>query len=160
MENKERKMTIAGREFVIKADFKKSAKLTKYRNKIRYGSKIQVTEENRNAFFEIEKLRESTPEGKLPDITKLSAEAIKILNEMSTSPSEIFEAEELLEMGRILFELDSIEEVEELYNKELETTEYDILVLNIINEVQMVFTNAKDGFGEGKSKTVQVAEAK
>lgn len=152
----ERKIEIGGRVFEIESNFRKSHKLSKYRNKLRYGTKIQITEENKEAFLEIDKLRRDTPEGQIPDVSKLSTEATNILMQMSDTTADVYEIEELIEIGKILTDIQNDEEIEELYNNEVAINGYDDLVTKILYGVQLVFMNVKDGSQEEKGH--QVAE--
>lgn len=139
----EKKIKLGGREFEIVSNFRKSNNLVKYRNKYRYGS-VDVTEENKEHILEVLKLQEETPEGSVPDISKLSPEALIILQKMSDDKASVFDADELIDMGSIILEL-SKEEVEELYNIEMETNGYDDLATTILYALTMVFTSANDG---------------
>lgn len=151
----ERKIEIGGKTFEIESNFRKSHKLSKYRNKLRYGTNIKITEENKEAFLEIDKLRRETPEGNIPDISKLSTEATTLLMQMSDTTADVYEIEELVEIGKILTDIENEEEIEELYNKEVVTNGYDDLVTKLLYGVQLVFMNVKDGL---KEKNHQVAE--
>ena len=121
---------------------------------MKYGG-IDVTEENREYLLEIEKLREETKEGDLPEITKLSLPALKILQQMSDKNSDIFDENELLEIGQVLLDIEDVEEVESLYESELEINGYDELVSKVLYGLALVFMNAKDGSTQEKktSKT-------
>ena len=142
----ENKIEIGGREFVVITNFRKSNNLIKYRNKYRYGS-VDVTAENKEHILEVLKLQEETKEGELPDITKLSPEALVILQKMSDDKASVFDSDELIDMGSIIFEI-SKEETEELYEKEMELNGYDELTTKIIYALTMVFMSAKDGSQE------------
>ena len=150
----EKVITIGGKDFEITSNFRKSCRLSKFRNKMKYGG-IDVTEENREYLLEIEKLREETKEGDLPEITKLSLPALKILQQMSDKNSDIFDENELLEIGQVLLDIEDVEEVESLYESELEINGYDELVSKVLYGLALVFMNAKDGSTQEKktSKT-------
>lgn len=150
----ERNIKIANKEFEIVPSFKKSCQLTKYRNKMRYGN-VEVTEETKPYFLEIEQLRQETKEGEEPDITKLSIGALKILQEMSDKSGNAFEYDEMLEMGKIIFEIEDAEELEELYEKEFEENGYEELTSKILYGLALVFMNAKDGFTRNREKTIK-----
>ena len=144
----ERKIEIGGMVFEIESNFRKSHKLSKYRNRLKYGKGIEPTEENKEAFLEIEKLQQETPRGKMPDITKLSFDAYKILVQMSEKTADIYEIEELLEIGSVLTDIEDKKKLEKLYDKEVATNGFDSLVDTLLYGLQVVFMNAKDGLEE------------
>lgn len=144
----ERKIEIGGKTFEIVSNFRKSHALSKYRNKLRYGTNIRITEENKTAFYEINKLREETAEGELPDVSKLSPEATALLMQMSDKSADVYDIEELIEIGMILTDIKETEKIEKLYDKEVQANGYDTLVSKILYGLQLVFMNANDGLEE------------
>ena len=142
----EKKIEIGGREFEVVSSFRKSNNLVKYRNKYRYGS-VEVTEKNKEHILEVIKLQEETGEGQIPDISKLSPEALIILQKMSDDKASAFDADELIDIGSIVFEI-SKEETEKLYEIEMQTNGYDELTTKVLYALTMVFTNANDGSTE------------
>ncbi len=155
-EERNKVINIAGRDFEIKTNFRKSCKLSKFRNKMRY-SGIDVTEENKEYLLEIEKLRKETKDGEEPDISRLSTPALKILQQMSDKNVDVFNDEELLEIGQVLLEIEDKNEVEQLYEEELQEEGYDELISKILYGLAMVFMNAKDGLVEEK-KSVEIVK--
>ena len=152
----ERKIEIGGKTFEIVSNFRKSHALSKYRNKLRFGTDIEITEENKSVFLEISKIKESTSENGMPDISNLSPEATALLLKMADKTADIYEIDELIEIGKILTNITDTAEIEELYDKEVEMNGYDNLVSVILYGVQLVFMNVKDGLKEEKNP--QVAE--
>ena len=149
-------ITLAGKEFEIKVNFRNEYKLTKFRNRMSYG--IDFTEKEKPALKEIMEMQKEFEEGKdLDDIdlSKLSPEALDILDRISKEKTDIFTDDELIEMGKILTGIDSDEEIEKLFDEEVRTKVYEGLVANLTYCITMVFTNAKDTSNQ-EEKVIQI----
>lgn len=139
----EKKTIILGnREFEIKINFKKSYQLTKFRNKMAYG--IDFEDADKHIIEEIARVQLLATEGKEIDMSVLSPDTIAYLTKKSTQRDEIFSYDELIEIGKILTEIEDSEELEELYNIEVENEGYDALIAKLTLAVTTVFMNAKD----------------
>ena len=138
----ERKIKLAGKEYEIKPNFKLSYALTKFRNKLSYG--IDFDDADKEIIEEIARVQLSAANGQDVDMTTLSPKTLKYLNKKSNQKEEIFTYEELVEIGQILTKIESIEEIENIYDKEVEENGYDELVSKLTLAVSMVFMNVKD----------------
>ena len=140
MENKI--LEIGNKEFEIKINFKKSYELTKFRNKLSYG--IDFDDADKHIIEEIAKMQTLASQGKDIDMSSLSPETLKFLNKKTNQRDEVFNYEELIEIGKILTDITKDEEIEELYNIEVESNGYDELIAKLTLGISMVFMNAKD----------------
>lgn len=138
----DRKIELAGEKYEIKINFKLSYDLTKYRNKLSYG--LDFDDANKGVIEEIAKMQIEIANGKELDMSKLSQDTIKYLTKKSNEKTEVFTYEELIDIGKILTKIENEEEIEEIYNKEVEENGYDELVSKLTLAVSMVFMNAKD----------------
>lgn len=138
----DKKIIIGNKEFDIKINFKKSYKLTKFRNKMAYG--IDFDDADKKIIEEIAKVQLSVSLGKDIDMSLLSPETIKYLSRKSSQQDEIFTEEELIEIGKILTDIADDKEIEELYNIEVEENGYDELIAKLTLGISTVFMNAKD----------------
>ena len=109
---------IGNKKFEIKINFKKSYQLTKYRNKLAYG--IDFDDADKKIIEEVAKVQLQASQGQDIDMSLLSPETIKYLNKKSNQRDEVFTYEELIEIGKILTDMEKNEEIEELYNIEVE----------------------------------------
>lgn len=138
----EKSLIIGNREFKVKINFKKSYQLTKFRNKLAYG--IDFDDADRKIIEEVAKVQLQASQGKEIDMSLLSTDTIKYLNKKSNQRDEIFTYEELIEIGKILTDIEKDEEIEELYNIEVEENGYDDLIAKLTLMISTVFMNAKD----------------
>lgn len=134
-------ITLAGKEFEIKINFKKSYDLTKFRNKLTYG--VDFSEADKDVISEIAKIQSKASNGEDIDMGKLSPKTITYLNELSQNKQDIFNMEELIEIGKLLTDIESDEEIIDLFDKEVEEYGYDVLVSKLASGVSTVFMNAK-----------------
>lgn len=137
-----KKIIIGNKEFEIKINFKKSYQLTKFRNKLSYG--IDFDDADKKVIEEVAKIQLQVSQGQEIDMSSLSPETIKYLNKKSNQRDEIFNEEELIEIGKILTDIQDNEEIEKLYNIEVEENGYDELIAKLTLAISTVFTNAKD----------------
>ena len=137
-----RTINIGNKEFEIKINFKKSYNLTKFRNKLAYG--VDFEDADRKVIEEVAKMQLLASQGQEIDMSILSPETIKYLNKKSNERDEVFSYEELIEIGKILTDIDSNDEIEELYNIEVEENGYDELIAKLSLAISTVFMNAKD----------------
>ena len=135
-------IVLGNKEYKIKINFKNSYKLTKFRNKLAYG--VDFDDASKEIIREIAEIQLKASTGGEIDVSTLSPEAIKYLNKKSSARDEIFTYEELIEIGKILTEIESDEEIESLYNTEVEENGYDELISKLTLAISMVFTSAKD----------------
>jgi len=147
-----RTINLAGKEFEIKINFRKSYELTKFRNKMSYG--VDFSDADKDVIAEIAKVQMDVSNGKEVDVKSLSNETINYLNEISNKKQEIFNMEELIEIGKILTDIDSNDEIIELYDKEVEENGYDELLAKLSLAISTVFMNAKDTSSESKENQV------
>lgn len=133
---------IGNKEFKIKINFKKSYELTKFRNKLSYG--IDFDDADKKIIEEIAKIQLQASQGQDIDMSLLSPETIKYLSKKSSQRDEVFTYDELIEIGKILTEIENNEEIEELYNIEVEENGYDELLAKLTLGISTVFLNAKD----------------
>lgn len=133
---------IGNKEFKIKINFKKSYELTKFRNKLSYG--IDFDDADKKIIEEIAKIQLQASQGQDIDMSLLSPETIKYLSKKSSQRDEVFNYDELIEIGKILTEIEKDEEIEELYNIEVEENGYDELIAKLTLGISTVFLNAKD----------------
>lgn len=133
---------IGNKKFEIKINFKKSYQLTKYRNKLAYG--IDFDDADKKIIEEVAKVQLQASQGQDIDMSLLSPETIKYLNKKSNQRDEVFTYEELIEIGKILTDMEKNEEIEELYNIEVEENGYDELIAKLTLGISTVFMNAKD----------------
>lgn len=133
---------IGNKKFEIKINFKKSYQLTKYRNKLAYG--IDFDDADKKIIEEVAKVQLQASQGQDIDMSLLSPETIKYLNKKSNQRDEVFTYEELIEIGKILTDIEKNEEIEELYNIEVEENGYDELIAKLTLGISTVFMNAKD----------------
>lgn len=138
----DKKIIIGNKEFDIKINFKKSYKLTKFRNKMAYG--IDFDDADKKIIEEIAKVQLSVSLGKDIDMSLLSPATIKYLSRKSSQQDEIFTEEELIEIGKILTDIEDDKKIEELYNIEVEENGYDELIAKLTIGISTVFMNAKD----------------
>ena len=138
-------LNLAGIDYIVECNFKKQHNLTKFRNKLTYG--IDFSEADKPVLEKILEMKEDVIKGKEIKAEDLPEDVINFLNK-TADKSEIFSADELIEMGSILTEIKSLEEVEKLYDEEIGLTSYDDLVQKLIHSVSLVFTNAKSGLKE------------
>lgn len=138
----DKKIIIGNKEFEIKINFKKSYKLTKFRNKMAYG--IDFDDADKKIIEEIAKVQLAASQGKDIDMSLLSPETIKYLSKKSNQRDEIFNEEELIEIGKILTDIEDDAEIEKLYNIEVEENGYDELIAKLTIGISTVFMNAKD----------------
>ena len=139
----EKKTIILGnKEFEIKINFKKSYQLTKFRNKMAYG--VDFDDADKQVIEEIAKVQLQAANGQEIDMSVLSPETIKYLGKKSSQRDEIFTYEELIEIGKILTDIEDNNELEELYNIEVENEGYDTLISKLTLAISTVFMNAKD----------------
>lgn len=138
----EKKLIIGNREFEIKINFRKSYQLTKYRNKLAYG--VDFDDADRKIIEEVAKIQLQASQGQEIDMSVLSPETIKYLNKKSSQRDEVFTYEELIEIGKILTDIENDEEIEELYNVEVEENGYDELIAKLTLGISTVFMSAKD----------------
>ena len=133
---------IGNKTFEIKINFKKSYQLTKYRNKLAYG--VDFDDADKKVIEEVAKIQLQASQGQEVDMSVLSPETIKYLNKKSSQRDEVFTYEELIEIGKILTDIEKNEEIEELYNIEVEENGYDELLSKLTIGISTVFMNAKD----------------
>ena len=133
---------LGNKKFEIEINFKKSYQLTKFRNKLSYG--VDFDDANRKVIEEVAMVQLQASQGKEIDMSVLSAETIKYLSKKSSQRDEIFTYEELIEIGKIVTEIESNEEIEELYNIEVNENGYDELIAKLTLAITSVFMNAKD----------------
>lgn len=138
----DKKIIIGNKEFEIKINFKKSYKLTKFRNKMAYG--IDFDDADKKIIEEIAQVQLAASHGKEIDMSVLSPNTIKYLSKKSSQQDEIFDYDELIEIGKILTDIEKDEEIEELYNIEVEENGYDELIAKLTIGISTVFMNAKD----------------
>lgn len=154
-------LVLGGKEFNIKINFKKSYDLTKYRNKISTG--FDFSEADKETVQEIleftKKIHEEGASVEEMDLSTLSPKALKL---MTTKSSEnIFSYEEIFDIVRILTDINSDEEIEELLNAEVLENGFDAITNKLIESVSLVFTNAKDISNQkaiNKAELVKVAK--
>jgi len=137
-----RKIIIGNKEFELKINFKKSYQLTKFRNKLAYG--IDFDDADRHIIEEITKIQMQASQGQEIDMSILSPDTIKYLSKKSNQRDEVFNYDELIEIGMILTEIEDKETIEELYNIEVEENGYDELIAKLTIGISSVFMNAKD----------------
>lgn len=133
---------IGNKIFEIKINFKKSYQLTKFRNKLAYG--VDFDDADKKVIEEVAKIQLQASQGQEVDMSALSPETIKYLNKKSSQRDEVFTYEELIEIGKILTDIEKNEEIEELYNIEVEENGYDELIAKLTLGISTVFMNAKD----------------
>lgn len=138
----EKKLIIGNKEFEIKINFRKSYQLTKFRNKLAYG--IDFDDADKKIIEEVAKIQLQVSQGGEIDFSILSPETIKYLNKKSSQRDEVFTYEELIEIGKILTDIENDEEIEELYNVEVEENGYDELIAKLTLGISTVFMSAKD----------------
>lgn len=146
----ENKLIIGNKEFEIKINFRKSYQLTKYRNKLAYG--FDFADADKKIIEEITQVQLDVSQGKEVDIEKLSTETQKYLIKKSSEKDEVFNYEELIEIGKILTEIEDDKELEELYDTEVQENGYDELTSKLTYAISMVFTNAKDTSNQANNK--------
>ena len=146
----EKKLIIGNREFEIKINFKKSYKLTKFRNKLAYG--VDFDDADRKIIEEVAKIQLQASQGQEIDMSVLSPETIKYLNKKSSQRDEVFTYEELIEIGKILTDIEKDEKIEELYDVEVEENGYDELIAKLTLGISTVFMNAKDTSDQKEKK--------
>lgn len=133
---------IGNKEFEIKINFKKSYQLTKFRNKLAYG--VDFDDADKKVIEEVAKVQLQASQGQEIDMSVLSPETIKYLNKKSSQRDEVFTYEELIEIGKILTDIEKDEEIEDLYNIEVDENGYDELIAKLTLGISTVFMNAKD----------------
>jgi len=133
---------IGNKIFEIQINFKKSYQLTKYRNKMAYG--IDFGDADKHIIEEIAKIQLEASNGEEIDMSALSPDTVAYLTKKSTRSEEIFDYDELIDMGMILTGIESKEELEKLYDIEVEANGYDSLIAKLTLGVSTVFMNAKD----------------
>ena len=135
----EKILNLGGKEFKIQVNFKKSYELTKYRNKATMG--FDFTDADKDVVAEIMTLAEKQNNGEKVDPTSLSPAALKMLQEKSTK--NVFSYEEIVDIVKILTGIEKEEEIEELLDLEMQETDYDSVIVKIIEAINLVFTNVK-----------------
>ena len=118
--------------------------ITKFRNKLTYG--IDFDDADKEVLEEIINLQSQLKEKNIEDvdISNLSPEATKYLMNMSKRKVDIFEYEEIVEMGKILTGIEDEEQLLEIYDKEIELNGYDVLIAKLTQAVSLVFMSAKN----------------
>ena len=146
-------LELGGEAFKIVANFRMSYKLTKYRNKISTG--FDFSNADKKAVAEIL----TASQKKDFDVSQLSDKALDLLKERSTT--DLFNADEIVDIVKILTGIQEENKVEELLDKEVEENGYDIIISKLIASVNLVFTSAKDiSDQKAKSKAELVEVAK
>lgn len=146
-------LKLAGKEYEVECNFRKQHDLTKFRNKLSYG--IDFSEADKNIMEEIIKFKQDMQEEKNVDLSNLSQDAIKFLNK-TANKMEVYTSDELIEIGMILTKTKSVEEMEEIYDKEIMITSYDDLVNKLMQSMSLVFTNAKSGSENLETKIIEM----
>lgn len=140
------KLEIGNEKFEILPNFKMSLSLSKYRTKLNKGIDYSILKPE--ALKEIEVIREKIVNNEMTiedlDISSLSPEAIEILQKMGESGSDLFNYEEIIDIGNKLLNKEE-QELIELFDKEVEMNGYDVLMTKLSETIQKVFMNAKDG---------------
>lgn len=143
------KINLAGKDYETIVNFRLSFRLTKFRNKLNFG--VDFSDADKDTIKEVILMRSQiAKEGGLDniDVSKLSEKTSRYLLEKSSQTKEVFEFEELIEMGKALTGIEDEAELEKIYDEEVQLTGYDELVGKLTTAVSMVFMNANDGLTE------------
>lgn len=136
MELKKIKVMYCGEEKAIVVNLRKSFRLSKYRIKMQKQTNLDnIDSKVLNELKSID--REN------PDISKLSPEAKRFLQESSTNVFEVFDYDDLVEIVQIVFDVDE-EEAIGMLDLEFEMFGFDQTVSETVDILEKVFTNAKD----------------
>lgn len=135
----ERILKLGGKEFKIEINFRKSYDLTKYRNKISMG--FDFGDADKGIVEEIFKMSQMKNNGEEVDVAVLSPQALRFLQEKSTS--NLFTIDEIIDITKILTGIEDIKEIEDLLDKELEESDFDTTIAKLIEAINLVFMNVK-----------------
>ena len=136
------------KEFEVEPDFKLACALTKYRNKARFKTKVDITDDNKAAFVEIANYYKDIQEGKERKFEEISGSALNLIVDAQQNPSEIFEYEELMDIGKKLTNITNDAELETVFSEAMAEIGYDQLVEVLIEGMNSVFMNANAGSPE------------
>lgn len=132
-------LNLGGKEFKVTINFRKSYDLTKYRNKISMG--FDFSEADKDVVEEILKVSEKKNKGEEVNLSTLSPKAMSFLKKNSSK--DIFSYDEIIDIVKILTNIEDKNEIEELLNLELQESDYDSILEKLIKAVTLVFTNVK-----------------
>lgn len=136
MELKKIKVMYCGEEKEIVVNLRKSFRLSKYR--IMMQKKTSIDNLDGKVINELKSIDRNNP-----DLSKLSSEAKKFLQESSTNVFEVFGYEDLVDIIQVVFEVDEDEAIGML-DLEFEMFGFDQTVSETIDILEKVFTNAND----------------
>ena len=146
-------LELGGEAFKVVANFRMSYNLTKYRNKISTG--FDFSKADKKVVAEILTVTKDPSF----DLTTLSDKALSFLQQKNSN--DLFNADEIVDIVKILTGLQDESKIEELLDKEVAENGYDMILNKLIGSVNLVFTNAKDISDKkviNKMELVKVAE--
>lgn len=146
----ERSILLGEKEYKYEVSFKLSYDFLKYRNRIEKGFDFSnadkdVVQEIVDAQEKMLKLEKSGAKyNEYEFLNKLSPEAINFLSNSQKIDSTIFSEEEIVDIVSKFTKIEDIKEIYNILDKEIENIGMDRLIQKLMNEISMVFMNAKD----------------